>query len=233
LVLILFVGGALTALIDPFHPVRGEMNWIRYWTAGALVAAGAFALVSSTRRAHPIAVRFIGFLFGVLLLFAGADEVFEFHERAAVGLAAALNLQSSASANDVPPLVVALLGVGVLCGLLLLRYFGGDIGEFLRQKRYHLPFRLFSFSVITFAVAMSLDSFDVYMQGTVDAVRDAATNAATDEQAPLLLALTDVRSLANSIEELLELLASLTLLMMVGHLFGFEALGADNADDAR
>jgi hypothetical protein len=225
LILVLFALGSVSAMADPFHPIRGEMNWIRYWTAGPLAFAGVLSLINAMRNVHPIPDRLFGAAFGSLLIAASADEIFEFHERAADFLATDLRLNSSVFANDLSTLVVAILGVVALCTAILVRRFGGRLGQLLQQPRYRLPMRLFAFSVVTFAVAMMLDTFDVYLQSGVDFLRGALISGAGDMPDRLWLALTDVRALANSIEELLEFLAALTLLMMIGNLFSIKALG--------
>ena len=117
---------------------------------------------------------------------------------------------------------IAVLGVVALFTLILFRYFGGRLGQLLRHQRFRVPLRLFAFAVITFAVAMMLDSFDIYLQGAVDYLRDRIADGSGCVQDRFWLALTDVRALSNSVEELLEYLAALGLLMMIGNLFSIE-----------
>lgn len=222
---VLFAVGSAFSLADPFHPIRGEGNWIRYWTAGCLLIAGVLALASSMRRVYPILDRFVGFLFGALMVVASADEIFEFHERGAESVASFLRLSSSEEANDIPTLVIAVLGVAMLCAVLAFRSYGGRLGELLREERYRTPLRLFTFAVVTFAAAMALDSFDGALEGGVKFLRDQIAGGPDGAHDRLWLALTDVRALANSMEELLEYLAALGFLMMVGNLFSIRVLG--------
>ncbi len=77
----LFVTGMIFALADPYHGVQAELNWIRYWTAGVLGFAGAIGIWYSIGGAKQTFDRLFGGSFGLLLILAACDEIFQFHER--------------------------------------------------------------------------------------------------------------------------------------------------------
>lgn len=223
LLLSLFALGSAAALADPFHPVTSEGNWVRYPTACALGVAGVLAIRHALRSAHPIPDRLFGGAFGSLLIAAALDEIFQFHEEASRIFAGSGLLSGTVKVGDQPTLLVAAAGVMVLCTLVLVRQYGGRVGRTLRRERYRLPLRLFTFSVITFFAAMLLDSFDLHLRDALLGAEIAGRPMLANDR--LLLGVIDVPKLANTVEELLELLSAIGLLMLVGSLFGVEALG--------
>jgi hypothetical protein len=227
--LIVFGLGAASALADPFHPVSAEGNWIRYWTAGGLLTAGTLALLHATRSTHPTLDRLFGATFGPLLVLAGADEVLQLHESLEPFMAAARPLGDSVPANDVATLAVAVAGVCVLVALLALRASRFPLGALLREPRYRLPARLFALAVLTFGVAMLLDSFDAQLESLVDAV--GARLSSPDAGGLPWSAVWDVGEFANAIEELFELAASAALLVMIGSLYSIRALAGRTPPD--
>jgi len=222
----LFGAGALCALADPFHPITAEGNWIRYWTAGCLLLAGALALLHGIRVPAPTFDRVVGVGFGLLLVAAGADELLQLHEQLGAALAHHSPVQGILHANDLPTLLVGVAGLFVLAGLVAARSLGGRVGLLLRRRRYRLPLRLFAFAVVAFLIATLLDSFDRHLQHVVELL--AAQLLAGDDR--LWIALLDFAELANAIEELLEYVAAIALLMMIGNLFSIEQLGAARRD---
>lgn len=223
LALVLFAAGTVCSMLDPVHQISAEGNWIRYTTSGCLLLGGALAVVNGARRERPTFDRLVGLAFGPLLLAAGADELLQLHEQLGRALAAAAPLRGVLDANDLPTLVVALGGVCVLGCLLLLRTVGGRLGGLLRLRRYRVPLRLFAFAVVTFLVAMLLDSFGKLLQRGVDVVAARLLETSGDW---LWLVLLDVSELANAIEEIFEYAAAVALLMMVANLFSIRWLGA-------
>lgn len=223
LLLSLFALGSAAALADPFHPVTSEGNWVRYPTACALGVAGVLAIRHALRSAHPIPDRLFGGAFGSLLIAAALDEIFQFHEEASRIFAGSGLLPGTVKVGDQPTLLIAAAGVMVLCTLVLVRQYGGRVGRTLRRERYRLPLRLFTFSVITFFAAMLLDSFDLHLRDALLGAEIAGRPMLANDR--LLLGVIDVPKLANTVEELLELLSAIGLLMLVGSLFGVEALG--------
>lgn len=77
--------------------------------------------------------------------------------------------------------------------------------------------------MITFFAAMLLDSFDLHLRDALLSAEIAGGPAVANDR--LWLGVIDVPKLANTVEELLELLSATGLLMLVGSLFGVEALG--------
>lgn len=229
LMLTLFALGAATSMADPFHPVTAEQNWIRYWTAGALLVGGLFAVYNATRNVHPLPDRLFGGALGSLLLVAACDEILQFHEQAGAAIAAVSPLKGTLQANDLFTLLVAIVGMLVLGVLILIRSYGGRLGRLLRRPRYRRPIQLFSLAVFAFLGATMLDSFDIYLQAAVDSLSNALKGAPSANPDHLWLALADVRELANAVEEMLELLSALSLLMTIGSLFSIDALGAEKS----
>jgi hypothetical protein len=219
--LILYALGSAVALADPSHPIASEYNWIRYATAGALAWAGVLAITSAVQRAYPPLDRIFGAAFGLLLIAASADELFQFHERTSELFAPIAPGQGSDSLT----LIVAMAGIVALAALVLLRQLGGPLGEFVRQPRLRVPLGLFAVATISLMAAMTLDSYDVYLEIAIDFVVATVADGPIAADDRLWLALTDVRQLANSVEELLELLSSVALLMMIGSLYSIRALG--------
>jgi hypothetical protein len=230
LALRLFALGALSALLDPFHPITSEGNWIRYWTAGCLLLAGLLALGHSTQRELPGLDRVFGAGFGLLLLAAGSDELLQLHEQLGAALAGHSPLEGILDANDVLTLGIATIGLLVLGVLVGIRVHGGRIGRVLARRRYRLPLRQFAFAVVSFLIAMLLDSFDDRLQRGFESFSAQLLSAPLD---PLWLALSDVGERANAVEELLEYAAAVALLMLIGSLFSIEQLGGRPANPAR
>ena len=73
ILVVLFALGAVFAIGDPLHFISREENWIRYWTAGVLGAAGAISVASSLSAVHQPIDRLFGASFGLLLIAAAGD----------------------------------------------------------------------------------------------------------------------------------------------------------------
>jgi len=221
----LFALGSLFAIGDPLNYVNSEENWIRYWTAGALVAAGAMSVVSSLSAVHRPVDRLFGLSFGLLLIAAAGDELFQLHENLGSKYRDSLPSPAGTTVQDLLTLGVAGLGVVAIAMVVLIWRFAPQRMNFISEQRYRRTFLFFVLAVLTFASAMMLDTFDWVLEDLADQVRTAVSGSSDPSDLPLWLAVSNFARLANSLEELLEYLAALFFLMMMGTLFSIKALG--------
>lgn len=219
LLLVLFVLGAVTSMADPYHTIQAEGNWIRYGTAGPLGLAGIVAFFSSFGRGRAVFERLFGVGFGALLFAAGMDEILQFHERLGDYLATLAPARTPIEAQDAVTLGVAALGVVALVLLIVFRRYGGSVAALFWRPHYQRPFYLFAFAVGCFMIAMMFDTFDTYLVDAFDYVRLKTTGTSAATSGGSWLDIVDFGRYANSVEEMLECLAALSLLMMVGTLF--------------
>ncbi|MHA1554581.1 MAG: hypothetical protein ACTSU0_09245 [Alphaproteobacteria bacterium] len=225
LVVVLFWMGLIFALGDPFHGLTSEQNWIRYWTAGVLACAGVIGLWNASRRAEIPIARFIGLGLGVLLLLAGFDEVFQFHEKFGSSARGLIGQNSLLNQQDLPTLGVALVGIVVLVALLLLHRSPPRFIAGFKQSRFTLPITLFGVAAVAFAVAMVLDTFDVHLMVWANAIGLPNGYNAVVSDAAFWHYLIDIKVITNSLEEVLEYLSAIFLLMTTGSLFLVTRLG--------
>ena len=227
IMLILFALGAAFAMGDPIHPIRGEDNFIRYWTAGVLGVAGVISVLSGLSRAHRLPDRLVGGFFGLLLVAAAGDELFEFHERGGLYVDVFLPSESHLSGGDMVTLGVAAFGgVAVVMTFLVLR-FKPWAKNLISERRYRRTFSLFALAVLSFLTAMMLDSFDWYLKHFANQLRATISEHSGTNEVPRWISVNNMTQAANSLEELLEYLAALFFLMMIGTLFSVKAMGCD------
>ncbi len=216
---VVFWLGLLSALGDPFHGVFREYNWIRYWTAGALILAGVIGLENALAyREIPIA-RVIGGCLGTLLLLAGGDEMFELHEKFDT-------IATASMGQDLPTFAAAVAAVAVLAVLLVLYQRAPRILSDMRGPRFTLPIMLFVFAVVSFAAAMMLDTFDRPLALSADAIGLPNGYHTLVTGVVFWHYLIDVRVVTYSLEEVLEYLSAVCLMMSMGMLFFLRWLGS-------
>ena len=223
--LILFALGAAFAMGDPLHGVRNEGNWIRYWTAGVLGVAGVIAVVISLSAEHPLPDRLFGGLFGLLLVAAASDELFEFHEQAGSAVDGFLPSGVQVPGQDMVTLAVAVFGAIALVSAVLVWRFMPWSKSLYQEPRYRRTFSFFALAVVIFSTAMVLDAFDWYLEHLTDQLWAPILGHSELNEAPRWLGGKYISHAANSLEELLEYLAAIFLLMMIGTLFSVKALG--------
>lgn len=227
ILLVLFALGAAFAVGDPIHLVREEYNWIRYWTAGALGIAAVTSVLNSLSNAHRLLDRLLGGAFGLLLGAAAGDELFQLHELGDSKLDVFLPSDSQLAGGDMVTLAVAALGA-VAVGVAVLAWrFLPWAKALLLERRYRRAGSLLALGIFCFSVAMMLDSFDWYLEQLVDQLRATILGRSGTNDVPLWLGVNNAKQAANSLEELLEYLAALCFLMMIGTLFSVKTLGCD------
>ena len=74
---------------------------------------------------------------------------------------------------------------------------------------------------------MMLDSYDWYLEHLADQLRATILGHSGTNEVPRWLGIRYMTQAANSLEELLEYLAALFFLMMIGSLFSVKAMGFD------
>ena len=223
--LILFALGAACALGDPLHGVATERNWIRYWTAGVLGVAGVVAVVNSLSAEHPLLDRVFSGLFGLLLVTAASDELFQFHEQAGPQVDALLPSEFVLSGGDMVTLAVAAFGAAVVVMAVLVWRFMPRAKALLREPRYRRTFAMFALAVFSFLTAVMLDSFDWYLEHLTDQLRATILSQSEFNEVPRWLGVDYITQAANSLEELLEYLAAIFFLLMIGALLSVRAMG--------
>jgi len=223
-IVILLVLGMLFSIADPFHRVRAEGNWIRYFTAAVLVSAGLLALGQLTNTNIPVLTRIVGLGFGVLFIAAASDELFEFHESASKLASSFLPKVENISPGDSITLLVAIAGaVGMLVVFLLWRLVP-QIRMLVQKKSHKKAFLFLVSGVLIFLYAMCLDTFDALMsKATMDA-RISLVKLIGYQQPPIWIEPRVVTSASNSLEEMYEYLAAIFFLIAVATLFSIERL---------
>lgn len=216
--LVLFALGAVLSIADPSHAILAEENWIRYPTAAILLMASAVALVSAF-GAKPLQDRLLGLAFGILFGAGGADELLQFHERAGEFVATASPSGSPAIGQDYVTLGIALTGLIGLVAVVMFRYFSRWVADQFRRVQYQWPLYLFGISILSFLLAQVFDSFDVYLIELFDFIRLQMTGTVPTGNGESWLDVVDIGRYMNSLEEMLEYLAAVGFLMMVGKLF--------------
>ena len=220
-----FAVGSLFAIGDPLHYIHDEENLIRYWTSGVLGAAGALSVVSSLSAAYRPIDRLFGASFGLVLIAAAGDELFQYHESVGDKYEASLPSTAGTSGQDLLTLGVAGLGVAATAMVILIWRFAPQRMSFVSEPRYRWAFLFFVLAVLTFASAMVLDTFDWVLEDLADVVRPGGSGSSGANEVPLWLAENNFARVANSLEELLEYLAALFFLMTMGTFFSIKALG--------
>lgn len=228
LIFVLFPLGAAVAMSDPYHPIRNEGNWIRYATTTAFVVGGVLGVLSAMRPVHPIAERLFGGTFGLAMIGAGANELFELDERAGKLAERSFRWTWRLDAQDAITLGIAAAAVTAFCGARRLRRSGGAVGRAFRHPRYTVPLRLFGLAAVTLFAAMLLDSFD----DRVGPAWRGGVGRFGIGDGSLPGPLIELELWMNSIEEMLEYLAGLFLLAMIGTLFSIEPIGGDRRSGA-
>jgi len=223
--LMLFALGAVFALGDPYHEIRGEANWVRYATAGVLGAAGIIAIAYSVSSKHRLHDQLFGGLFGFLLVTAASDELLQFHERAGGAIEDVLPSGAQISGQDTVTLAVAVIGTIALVLAALVWQFLPWSKALVREPRYRRTFSFFALAVVSFLAAMLLDSYDWYLERLIGQLQASILGTSELIEAPKWLAVGYVSQAANSLEELLEYLAATFFLMMIGSLFSVRKLG--------
>ncbi|MGI9579225.1 MAG: hypothetical protein ACR2OH_13570 [Microthrixaceae bacterium] len=230
IVALLFAVGSIFALADPFNAVRAESNMIRYWTAGILIVAAVTALVSAANPSHVRAERLIGIGFALVLILGAADELLQLHESVGGRFESAAPALGNTSAQDLVLLGLAAAGMAAAVTVVVLWRFVPGVRDLAARRSYQRAFALFALAVVTFGSAMMLDSFDWVLQGFLDPAQELVGGSA-ETVGVAWLAGDPINRAANSVEELLEFLAALFFLMMVGAFFSVSALGwTGNAD---
>jgi hypothetical protein len=226
-VIILFALGALFAMGDPLHQIRNEGNWIRYWTAGILGAAGTISAASSLNVKYPLLERLIGGFFGLLFLAAAGDELFQFHEQLGHKIDGLLSLELQTSGSDMVTLGVAAVGAVAVMTAALAWRFTPRVKTLFVEEKYRRSFAFMALAALSFLTAMMLDSFDWYLEHLADQLRATIMGHLGSNETPRWLGIDYIGQAANSLEELLEYLAALFFLMMIGTLFSIKAIGCD------
>jgi len=232
IMLILFALGAAFAVGDPYHVMLNEYNWIRYWTAGVLGVAGVISVLSSLSSAYRLPDRLFGGFFGLLLVAAAGDELFQFHEHAGLlidfyWLDYYVSSESKLHGQDLLGLGVAAFGVvAVVMAVLVLRLMPWA-KELILDRKYRRTCSLFALAVFIFLAAMMLDTFDWYLEHLADRLLATILGISVANEVPRWLGFSYITVAANSLEELLEYLAALFFLMMIGTLFSIKAMGCD------
>ena len=225
---VLFALGVISALADPFSAVRAETNLIRYWTAGILLVAATVAFVSAVGPSRSLVERSVGIGFALALVLGAADELLELHENAGDQFDSLAPALGDTSGQDLLLLGLAGAGVAAAVAVVVLLRFVPSVRDVFAQRTYQRAFAFFALAVLSFAAAMMLDSFDWVLQSIVDRVQELV-GATPDTVAVAWLAGEPISQAANSVEELLEFLAALFFLTMVGAFFSVRALGWDEA----
>lgn len=208
----LFAGFVLSAL-DPFNAISQEMNVIRYFTAGFLVAAGVVLSLGAVRAGERLLDRVAGLGLAAVFVLGAADELFELHEDAGGMISADSAQVMSIDTQDLTTLAVAALGIV----LALVAFAGLKIlsrTRFRVGRRHTLSVYIMCAACLTFMAAMLLDTYDWAVENGVNALlRTAfldpvgATYAFLDSQDLIIRA-------ANSLEEFLELTAAMLFLLL-------------------
>jgi glucan phosphoethanolaminetransferase (alkaline phosphatase superfamily) len=194
--------GFAAAALDPFHGVSGELNVIRYFTAGLLVWAGGVLLFAAVRLSQWLE-RIAALGFGALFLLAAADELFQFHEALGETVDAGGAREAAVGAQDLITLGVAM--IGVICAgvaFLVIRWMEQSDRVRLSQA-VTTAARLFILACLVFMCAMLLDTFDKALESGTDDLFHAMFG--TGEVVTFLTDNNFVTRAANSLEEYLEL----------------------------
>lgn len=221
---ILFAGGALFALGDPFSAVSAEGNFIRYWTSGVLSLAGGLALFGAVRPGETWIDRLGGLGAGLVFLAAAADEIFQLHERIGAGEAEEVASATALQAQDLVTLGIAGVGVLAVVGLVLAPRLLPQAREMAADPRYRTAFGFFALAAASFLLAMLLDTFDTVLADLAVAVH-GIPDPVTGPDFALWIGAAHVIQAANGLEELLEYLAAIAFLMVIGAVFEIRRLG--------
>lgn len=233
ILLVLFALGAAFALGDPNYLISDEYNLIRYWTAGVLGVAGVISVLCSLDSKYALPDRLFGFAFGLLLMLAGGDELLQYHEHMSGQIDTILSTGSQLSGQDLVTLGFAVLGaVAVLLAVLALRFLP-QAKKIIQDGRYNKTFSFFALAVFVFLAAMLLDTFDWYLQLSANSLLRTVFGPSIENEALRWYGEDYVTYAANSVEELLEYLAALLFLMMIGTLFCVKALGCALPDKSK
>ncbi len=209
--LVVFGIGALAALLDPFTPIRQELNWIRYPTAIILTLAGLVLLRTALfAPRHPV-YRVLGGGLGAVLIAAAADELFEFHEQVDgenVGLS---NAAVDISGQDFVTLAVAVTAILVACVAFYVVAFFAKRGIFGTGGREVLAAKFIVAAGVSFLSAMLLDTFNPALSDLAHVILSPFFSG---DHVLIGGGQLDghVRTLANSMEEFLEMGAAVLLL---------------------
>lgn len=211
IILAIYCAGVLAALLDPFSPIREELNVIRYPTAIVLIIAGILFVRAALLVQRHVVLRVFSAGLGLLLIAAAMDEIFQFHERLSEVDDTYLNEATGISNQDMSTLFVALAGIIVaLITRRIVRSFAkhGVLGAGGREVAAS---DLFLAAGIAFLAAMLLDTFDVVF---TDIARAALLPILSQDHAQFVRQELNgyVETLANSVEELLEYAAAVLLL---------------------
>ncbi|NKB55832.1 MAG: hypothetical protein GKS00_05805 [Alphaproteobacteria bacterium] len=226
----LFWLGAFFAVADPMHSMRSEGNWIRYWTAGVLISAGIVAIWNSFSRKHLLLDRLFGAAFGLLLIAAAGDELFQFHESTADSVGRFLPAGSVVSGQDAPTLAVGVVGFVGLCACLLVGRIVPWTRHFFLDPRYRRTLFLLFIGVTIFLTAMMLDTFDWYLESMIEPIRSTFMGWSGLGEVPHWIGKQNLAQAANSLEELLEYMAAISFFMAIATAFSIKALGGNMTD---
>jgi H+/Cl- antiporter ClcA len=189
--------------------------------------AGAISVLSSLSSAHRLPDRLFGGFFGLLLVAAAVDELFEFHEHSGQQIDMILPSESQLTGQDMVTLGIAVFGVVAAVMAVLVVRFMPWAKNLILERRYRRTFSLFVLAVLTFLTAMTLDSFDWYLELLANQLRTTILGHSGTNEVPPWLGVMNMTQAANSLEELLEYLAALFFLMMIGTLFSVKVMGCD------
>jgi hypothetical protein len=227
----LFAAGAIFALADVFHPIRAEGNVIRYWTSGVLALAGGIALFHAARSGFAWVDRLVGGGFGLVLLAAAADEVFQLHERAGNLTGQMGSTGSGIDPQDLVTLGIALAGAGMVVVLIIAPRVLPQARAMMINPRYRQVSAFFALAALSFLIAMLLDTFDGVLEAGVAQLRHALLLGGATTDIPIWIGENHATQSANALEELLEYFAAISFLMMIGTLFRVRRLGCDDRED--
>ena len=204
-VVALFFAGCVAALADPFTPIRGEYNVIRYWTSGALTLAAIVLVRGAFRPGFAWFERMIAVGFGAVLVLGAADELFQVHEDLkGIDMSRLPGLNGMVDRNDSSTFLLAVVGLVVAGGVAIAAWRFARAGGL--AQRHKAAAILFLLACLSFMVAMTFDSLDWVLQSVLR--HTLALVGVGPERVAAVDAFNPMYLVSNTLEELLEFLTA-------------------------